>query len=86
MRLKALRDWLNERQIPADTLTQLTAFRHTFSHFHLDIVPMWLSVSSVTSCMDEGSALWYNLAQPPSVGLAAPVERLLQQLRADSLV
>nr|WED68148.1 hypothetical protein PJ912_18895 [Pectobacterium colocasium] len=24
--------------------------------------------------------LWYNLAQPPSVGLAAPVERLLREL------
>ena len=83
---EALRDWLEARHIPADTLTQLTAFRHTFSHFHLDIVPMWLTVSSFTSCMDEGSALWYNLAQPPVVGLAAPVERLLQQLRADSLV
>ena len=82
----ALRDWLAERQIPAEKLTQLTAFRHTFSHFHLDIVPMWLSVSSFASCMDEGSALWYNLAQPPVVGLAAPVERLLQQLSADSLV
>ena len=83
---EALRDWLEARHIPADTLTQLTAFRHTFSHFHLDIVPMWLTVSSFTSCMDEGNALWYNLAQPPVVGLAAPVERLLQQLRADSLV
>jgi A/G-specific adenine glycosylase len=36
--------------------------------------------------MDEGSALWYNLAQPPSVGLAAPVERLLQQLHAEPVV
>ncbi|MGK9175029.1 A/G-specific adenine glycosylase [Yokenella regensburgei] len=77
----ALRDWLAQRQIKADTLCQLVAFRHTFSHFHLDIVPMWLTVSSVSSCMDEGSGLWYNLAQPQSVGLAAPVERLLQQLR-----
>ena len=78
---EALRLWLAERQIRADNLSQLVAFRHTFSHFHLDIVPMWLTVSSVGSCMDDGAALWYNLAQPPSVGLAAPVERLLQQLR-----
>ncbi|MEG2400531.1 MAG: A/G-specific adenine glycosylase, partial [Citrobacter sp.] len=56
------------------------------SHFHLDIVPMWLPVSSFTACMDEGNALWYNLAQPPSVGLAAPVERLLQQLRVGAQV
>ncbi|WP_420270156.1 A/G-specific adenine glycosylase [Citrobacter portucalensis] len=81
-----LRNWLAQRQINADNLTQLNAFRHTFSHFHLDIVPMWLPVSSLTSCMDEGNALWYNLAQPPSVGLAAPVERLLQQLRAGTHV
>lgn len=79
---QALRDWLHERGIEAHGLTQLTAFRHTFSHFHLDIVPMWLSVSGSGACMDEGTGLWYNLAQPPAVGLAAPVERLLQQLRA----
>ncbi|RKQ41426.1 A/G-specific adenine glycosylase [Enterobacter sp. R1(2018)] len=78
-----LREWLAQRQIPADNLTQLIAFRHTFSHFHLDIVPVWLPVHSFTGCMDEGGALWYNLAQPPSVGLAAPVERLLQQLHAE---
>ena len=82
----SLRAWLEQRGIAADTLTQLNAFRHTFSHFHLDIVPMWLPVSSFTSCMDEGTALWYNLAQPPSVGLAAPVERLLQQLRVGAMV
>jgi A/G-specific adenine glycosylase len=32
----------------------------------------------------EGKALlWYNIEQPESVGLAAPVKKLLQQL-ADS--
>lgn len=81
-----LREWLAQRQIKADNLTQLTAFRHTFSHFHTDIVPMWLTVHSSGACMDEGNALWYNLAQPPSVGLAAPVERLLQQLKAGAPV
>ena len=81
-----LRQWLAQRHIQADNLSQLNAFRHTFSHFHLDIVPMWLPVSSFTVCMDEGNALWYNLAQPPSVGLAAPVERLLQQLRTGAPV
>ena len=81
-----LREWLAQRQIKADNLTQLTAFRHTFSHFQLDIVPMWLTVHSSGACMDEGNALWYNLAQPPSVGLAAPVERLLQQLKAGTPV
>ncbi|MTD37258.1 A/G-specific adenine glycosylase [Erwinia sp. CPCC 100877] len=81
----SLRAWLARRGIADHGLTQLTAFRHTFSHFHLDIVPMWLSVSSMAACVDEGTALWYNLAQPPGVGLAAPVERLLQQLHRDPI-
>ncbi|HEE2959362.1 TPA: NUDIX domain-containing protein, partial [Serratia marcescens] len=72
--------WLQQRGLKGKRLEQLTAFRHTFSHFHLDIVPMWLSLDAVGSGMDEGAGLWYNLAQPPSVGLAAPVDRLLQQL------
>lgn len=76
----ALHDWLQARGIAAKP-QQLTAFRHTFSHFHLDIVPMWLSWPSVGAAMDEPGGLWYNLAQPPSVGLAAPVERLLHELR-----
>lgn len=75
-----LRQWLADRQIKSDNLQQLNAFRHTFSHFHLDIVPLWLTVKSFDTCMDENGALWYNLARPPAVGLAAPVERLLQQL------
>lgn len=72
--------WLAARNLASQTTHQLIAFRHTFSHFHLDIVPVWLNLSSRSGCMDEGAGLWYNLAQPPSVGLAAPVERLLTQL------
>lgn len=78
---RELDHWLLSHQIERHNLQQLTAFRHTFSHFHLDIIPVWITVNSFRTCMDENGALWYNLAQPPSVGLAAPVERLLQQLQ-----
>lgn len=73
--------WLKSLGFHCNNSEQLTAFRHTFSHFHLDITPLWLEVSCTTSAMDDGAGLWYNLAQPPAVGLAAPVERLLQELR-----
>lgn len=82
----ALIQWLKQRGLADKSLQQLVAFRHTFSHFHLDIIPMWLPVSSLSGCMDEGATLWYNLDTPPEVGLAAPVERLLQQLRLDPVV
>lgn len=87
----AMHQWLIQRGIDHASLQQLVAFRHTFSHFHLDIVPWWLSLTNAsdtinpTGCMEETVSLWYNLAQPVSVGLAAPVERLLTQLRAASL-
>ncbi|TKI03079.1 A/G-specific adenine glycosylase [Martelella alba] len=70
--------WLKKRGMDIDKGEQMTAFRHTFSHFHLDIVPLRIQLENAQSCMDEGAGLWYNLAQPPSVGLAAPVERLLK--------
>lgn len=76
-----LRLALRARGVDDSKLQQMNAFRHTFSHFHLDIVPMWLDLPSARAAMDDGAGLWYNLAQPPSVGLAAPVDRLLQQLR-----
>ncbi len=74
--------WLRARGLDIGLSEQLSAFRHTFSHFHLDIVPLRLDLGAAHRCMDEGAGLWYNLAQPPSVGLAAPVERLLQQVGA----
>ncbi|WP_244267318.1 NUDIX domain-containing protein, partial [Sodalis-like endosymbiont of Proechinophthirus fluctus] len=79
---QALPLWLTRHGLPNDQFEQLTAFRHTFSHFHLDIVPIWKKVGTIQRCMcmDAGSGLWYNLAHPPVVGLAAPVERLLLQL------
>ena len=78
--------WLAQRQIKADNLTQLTVFRHTFSHFHLDIVPMWFTVHSSGACMDEGNALWYNLSAAAVGRSGGPVERLLQQLKAGTPV
>ena len=53
--------WLQQRGLKGKRLEQLTAFRHTFSHFHLDIVPMWLPLDAAGSGMDEGAGLWYNL-------------------------
>ncbi len=81
----ALHQWLEARDISADNCQQLTAFRHTFSHFHLDIVPVLVRAETWPLRMEEDTGLWYNLPQPPAVGLAAPVERLLQQLRAGSV-
>ncbi|WP_440866870.1 A/G-specific adenine glycosylase [Symbiopectobacterium purcellii] len=82
--------WLQQRGLKITDVQQLVSFRHTFSHFHLDIVPLWLALPTDIphalhdACMEEKAGLWYNLAQPPAVGLAAPVERLLRMLTVHS--
>lgn len=56
--------------------------RHTFSHFHLDIHPVPARlVKNGSRAMEAGEAVWYNCRRPDARGLAAPVKRLLEQLK-----
>jgi A/G-specific adenine glycosylase len=50
-------------------------YRHTFSHFHLDITPTRLSVAVAGGVMDDGVFSWH--ADIAGLGLAAPVRKLL---------
>ncbi len=61
-----------------------TAFRHTFSHYHLDITPAFIILARrPAKIMEDGQQIWYNLEQPNSVGLPAPVKNLLKNLLRD---
>ena len=55
-------------------------FRHTFSHYHLDIHPLRITLKDRVGQVAEAQMMWYNLKQPASVGLAAPVKKLLDAL------
>ena len=56
-------------------------FRHTFSHYHLDIHPVQVRLEqSPGGVMEAGHQLWYNRRQAPAIGLAAPVASLLEKL------
>lgn len=57
------------------------SYRHTFSHYHLDITPVHIQLQGLPDqVMEEGPSLWYNVHQPEAVGLAAPVKKLLEKL------
>jgi A/G-specific adenine glycosylase len=59
------------------------AYRHTFSHYHLDITPVLLQLKKEpTTIAQAPETVWYNLHQPSSIGLAAPVKKLLEKLAA----
>lgn len=57
----------------------LPAFRHTFTHFHLDIHPLILESGKARE-LDSRREIWYNLQQPQTIGLPAPVKKLLDHL------
>jgi A/G-specific adenine glycosylase len=56
-------------------------YRHTFSHYHLDIQPLKVTLAANPQAVMEGERqLWYNSASPEAIGLAAPVAKLLNEL------
>ncbi|EOY6413774.1 TPA: A/G-specific adenine glycosylase [Pseudomonas aeruginosa] len=58
---------------------ELSGLTHTFSHFQLAIEPWLVAVEGAPRAVAEGDWLWYNLATPPRLGLAAPVKKLLKR-------
>ncbi len=61
---------------------QLSAFRHTFSHFHLDIQPLIVDClpANQQEINENNQQQWYNLNQDICVGLAAATKKILTQL------
>jgi len=70
--------WLIQEAVKATEHKEV--FRHTFSHYHLDIEPVRVELSRKPDQVAETQLLWYNLDNPASVGLAAPVKKLLETL------
>ncbi|WP_375154416.1 A/G-specific adenine glycosylase [Pseudomonas sp. Q2-TVG4-2] len=62
---------------------ELPCLTHTFSHFQLAIEPWLITVKSEANAVAEPDWLWYNLATPPRLGLAAPVKMLLKRAAAE---
>ena len=58
---------------------ELPGLTHTFSHFQLAIEPWLVHVEESGHHVAEADWLWYNLATPPRLGLAAPVKKLLKR-------
>ncbi len=57
------------------------SFRHTFSHYHLDITPVMADLAFQANQVGERANYWYDVEQPSAIGLAAPVKQLLEKLQ-----
>jgi len=75
-------DWCIDRWGITPAVTEhWQPFRHTFSHYHLDIQPVQVNLDETPAgIMEATDQLWYNRRLPPSIGLAAPVAALLDRL------
>jgi A/G-specific adenine glycosylase len=75
---------VNQLGVQVEISERWASWRHTFSHYHLDIEPLRLRLIGADNRIDEPSRqLWYDRAQPPAVGLAAPVALLLDKLSGE---
>ncbi len=73
------RQWLTTQGIDTDW-HPFEPFRHTFSHYHLDIQPVKLELGRPPGQVGELEHNWFALESPIQVGLAAPTEGLLRSL------
>ena len=55
------------------------SFRHTFSHYHLNIHPLFVPLAHTPTAVSE-HALWYHPGIAEQIGLSAPVKHLLDHL------
>lgn len=76
-------DWCrNELNADIAAVKFWSLLRHTFSHFHLDIEPVHVTLARQDLRVhDTAQECWYDLQQPARLGLAAPVKKLLDALR-----
>ena len=61
--------------------TPMEPFRHTFSHFHLEITPVWIQVAPWDTVADTDSGRWVVPGcQDQQLPTPAPVTRLLEYI------
>ncbi|MEX2327737.1 MAG: A/G-specific adenine glycosylase [Pseudomonadales bacterium] len=68
---------------PGSSRDDLSPFRHTFTHFHLDITPVHINLPDTADyeIREASKRCWYSLTQPVEIGLAGPVTKLINELR-----
>ncbi|WP_346838041.1 A/G-specific adenine glycosylase [Microbulbifer sp. SAOS-129_SWC] len=81
-------EWLAARDLNAAQVQALPPLRHTFTHFHLDIAPVWIQLHQRPLQVAEAGGGWYKLRQlnrpraAQELGLPAPIAKLAKQLLA----
>jgi A/G-specific adenine glycosylase len=85
---RSVEQWCHETlNVPASTTEAWELLRHSFSHYDLDIRPIVVRVDVPLSKVADGdNATWHRLDDLPPGGLAAPVKKLIDQLKKSEYV
>ncbi|MEQ5835387.1 A/G-specific adenine glycosylase [Marinobacter sp. NFXS9] len=75
-----------ELGIACDDAQPLSAFRHTFSHYHLHIHPVRLRHAGTAAAMDSGDLVWQPREDAPTLGVPSPIRKLLTQPEQTTLL
>lgn len=80
--LSDIKSFLDRHHLKSKKKKEWANFRHTFSHYHLDITPILIDVSEkpTRNIQEASPAHWQSLHQEHELGLAAPVVKLLSTL------
>ncbi|MFW5442829.1 MAG: A/G-specific adenine glycosylase [Methylococcaceae bacterium] len=76
--LVEIQSWCLEKNMSIYSTTTEDEQRHTFSHYHLDYTPVLVKTENLTNnVMEANQAVWYKAEQINSLGLPAPIKKLL---------
>lgn len=70
----------NEYDLAGDTPEQLIAFKHRFSHFHLEINAVKIGIKVMGTKLSEAQGQWFTKDKLNQLGLARPTSKILALL------
>jgi len=77
--------WCTHYGLVVSEIHPLAQRRHTFSHYHLDYVPLlvYIDKNPINNVLEAGKLLWYKHLQTKDTALPAPVKQLFDELNED---
>jgi A/G-specific adenine glycosylase len=71
---------LQRHDVHAGAARPIESFIHAFSHYHLRITPLVLAGAQAAKVADRIDSGWFAVDELDSLGLPAPVRKLLATL------
>lgn len=66
--------------VKVSAIKHKTPFRHTFTHFHLDVTPIEIDVTQVLNTIRDTSEVWFKLESDAEFGMSVPTQKILNAI------